>query len=90
MKLQGSRVLGELLECKSTGRALEGGSRSTKTWSLIQWYLLYCQENYNKGKEITVTRDRLTWLKATVLKDFQEILKLMGWWNEKNFQMMVR
>lgn len=85
MKLQGSRILGELLKCTSTGRVLEGGSRSSKSWSIIQWYLIYCQENKNKGKEITITRDRLTWLKATVLKDFEEILKKMGWWNDKHF-----
>lgn len=81
--MKASRVLSDLLVCKKTGRVLEGGSRSTKTWSVIQWLMLYCQQN--KGKEITISRDRLTWLKATVFKDFKEVLNTQGWWNESKW-----
>lgn len=82
-KIQGSRVLNELRQSTATGHVLEGGSRSTKTYSIIQDILLYCQ--INKDKRITISRDRLTWLKDTVLKDFQDILKQMGWWNENHY-----
>lgn len=80
--MQASRVLNDLLKSTKTGRVLEGGSRSSKTWSIIQWMMLYCQQNRNQGKEITISRDRLTWLKATVFKDFKEVLLTQGWWKD--------
>lgn len=67
------------------GVCLEGGSRSTKTWSVIQGLLVYCQDNRSQAKEITILRDRLSWLKATIFKDFEEILKRLGWWRENNY-----
>lgn len=82
--MQGSRVLNELLKSDKSCFVLEGGSRSSKTWSIIQWLLLYCQENRNQSKEITISRDRLTWLKATVFKDFKEVLIKQGWWRDSN------
>lgn len=82
--MQGSRVLEDLLNNRDKrGFALEGGSRSTKTWSIIQFLLLYCQGN--TGKEITVGRDRLTWNKVTVFRDFKSILTAQGWWNDSKF-----
>jgi len=53
----------------------EGGSRSSKTWSIFQFFL----GKAIAGECITVTivRDKLTWIKSTLLKDFQEIVKLM-------------
>lgn len=80
--MKASRVLDDLMKSDVTGRVLEGGSRSTKTWSIIQWILLYCQSNRNGNKEVTVSRDRLTWLKATVFKDFKEVLLKQGWWRD--------
>lgn len=82
-KIQASRVLDDLLASDKVNFVLEGGSRSTKTWSIIQWLLLYCQKN--QGKEIVISRDRLTWLKATVFKDFKDILKDVGWWRDANW-----
>lgn len=53
----------------------EGGSRSSKTWSIFQFFLGKAVE----GERITITivRDKLTWIKTTLLKDFQEITELM-------------
>lgn len=85
MKIRASRLLHECRSSDKTGIALEGGSRSTKTWTGIQYHLLYCQENKNKGKEITISRDRLTWLKITLMRDFKQILNEWGWWREKHF-----
>lgn len=84
LEVEGSAVFEKLLNSDKSCFALEGGSRSTKTWSIIQWLLLYCQENRNKGKEITISRDRLTWLKATVFKDFKEVLIKQGWWRDSS------
>lgn len=51
---------------------LEGGSRSSKTWSIIQRLLVYAQEN--PGKTFTISRARMTWLRMTLMKDFVEIV----------------
>jgi len=72
---KGTKVLGELQKTDKPVRVLEGGSRSSKTWSIIQWILfVYCVKN--TGKRITITREKLTWLKSTVVKDFQEIVEM--------------
>jgi len=54
----------------------EGGSRSSKTWSIIQFFLIKALA----GEEISVTivRDKLTWIKSTILLDFKKMCKLYG------------
>lgn len=53
---------------------MEGGSRSGKTWAILQNILLLCQSSTNLT--FTISRLNLTWIKATVLKDFEEITEL--------------
>jgi|9_EtaG_2_1085328.scaffolds.fasta_scaffold26104_1 phage terminase large subunit len=50
------------------GLVLPGGTRSTKTISILQWLILYARKNH--GSHIVVARDTLKNLKRTVLKDF--------------------
>lgn len=57
------------------GLLLEGGSRSGKTTDCCQFLIYYCLNN--TGKVITVGRDTLTTLRATLLLDFKQVLK---WW----------
>ena len=64
---------------------LEGGSRSGKTWSIIQFILIYCYGNKNSGKTIIIARDFLTALKSTILPDFKEILLQYGIYRDANF-----
>ena len=54
----------------------EGGSRSTKTYSLCQLMVIYCLQN--SGKVVSIIRKTFPALRATVLRDFIEILKEMG------------
>ena len=54
----------------------EGGSRSSKTYSLCQLMVIYCLQN--SGKVISIIRKTFPALRATVLRDFIEILKEMG------------
>lgn len=54
------------------GFILEGGSRSGKTWSIIQFLIVYL--TINKGKTVTIGRDTLTDLKDTILPDLLEQL----------------
>lgn len=54
----------------------EGGSRSSKTYSLCQLMIIYCLQN--SGKVVSVIRKTFPALRATVLRDFIEILKSLG------------
>jgi len=60
------------------GYVLSGGSRSSKTFSIVQFIITYCQKNANKRKDILIAREQYSDLKKTVLKDFIDILHLYG------------
>ena len=51
----------------------EGGSRSSKTYSICQLVIIYCLQNNHKV--VSVIRKTFPALRATVLRDFIEILK---------------
>ena len=51
----------------------EGGSRRSKTYSLCQLVIIYCLQNNNKV--VSIIRKTFPALRATVLRDFIEILK---------------
>jgi len=48
---------------------LQGGTRSGKSWSVIDFLINYC--HHYKGLEIDIVRDTFTALKATAWKDFE-------------------
>jgi len=55
----------------------EGGSRSSKTYSILQWIIIQMINN-SKRKEpfiVICLRSKLTWLKTTLLADFKSIMK---------------
>lgn len=80
MKIQVSKVFNDIFSNYNPaskdkqGFILEGGSRSSKTWSIIQFIIVYCQLNEGKGKKITCARAKFSWLKPSILADFIEIL----------------
>ena len=51
----------------------QGGSRSSKTYSLCQVLIVYCLQNPNKV--ISIVRKTFPALRATVMRDFFEVLK---------------
>ena len=51
----------------------EGGSRSSKTYSLCQMIIVYCLQN--PQKVVSIIRKTFPALRATVMRDFFEILK---------------
>ena len=55
----------------------EGGSRSSKTYSLIQFFI-FMALNSDDRKRIVLSRKKGTWLNATVWEDFKLILADMG------------
>ena len=54
----------------------EGGSRSSKTYSLCQLILVYCLQN--KGVVVSIIRKTFPALRATAMRDFLEVLKIAG------------
>ncbi len=51
----------------------QGGSRSSKTYSLCQLIIVYCLQNPNKV--VSIVRKTFPALRATVMRDFFEIMK---------------
>lgn len=78
MKLEiiGSRVLRDINSSDKKIVVLEGGARSTKTWSIFQWIVTNCFKETDK--KYTIGRLKMTWVRLTLLDDFHEI------WNKYN------
>jgi phage terminase large subunit len=51
----------------------QGGSRSSKTYSLCQLIIIYCLQN--EDKVVSIIRKTFPSLRATVMRDFFEVLK---------------
>lgn len=63
---------------------LEGGSRSSKTHSIIQFWIEWAYNNKGRNKRVIVSRLKATWLTGTLVKDFIDILKDYGLYDKKN------
>lgn len=58
----------------------EGSSRSTKTFSILQFLIIRCLESQVR---ITACRDKLVWAKSTIVPDFQEVMRTQfGIWDD--------
>jgi phage terminase large subunit len=82
LDLEASTVYEDLIGQINRIMLLEGGSRSTKTWSLCQLIITKCLSE--RDKIWTITRKTLPALKATAMKDFFSVLKAYGLYNEGN------
>ena len=60
-----------------------GGTRSGKTYAILQWLLV--QMISDDGLNVTVVRKTIPSLKRTVIKDFIDILKSLDIWNESDY-----
>lgn len=60
-----------------------GGSRSGKTYAILQTLLIYTRKE--KRKTVTVWRKTRATCKQTVMKDFIRILRSSGLWNEYRY-----
>ena len=60
-----------------------GGTRSGKTYAILQWLLV--QMIAKDGLNVTVVRKTIPSLKRTVIKDFIDILKVLGIWREDDY-----
>jgi phage terminase large subunit len=60
----------------------EGGSRSGKTYSIVQVLISYAIKN--KGTKITIVSRSLPHLKSGAMRDFLEIMDVWGYYKESN------
>lgn len=63
----------------------QGGSRSSKTYSLCQMVIVYCLQNPNKV--VSIVRKTFPALRATVMRDFFEIMKDLEIYEKANHNM---
>ena len=69
--------------CKTRIQVHQGGSRSGKTYSILQGIAELCQVNKNAGLVITITRATLPSLSGSSMRDFFEIIQGQGWYDER-------
>lgn len=63
----------------------QGGARSSKTFSVLQLILIICQ-SAKKPTIFSVVSQSLPHLRRGAIRDFQNILKTDGIWNEENWR----
>jgi len=63
----------------------QGGSRSSKTYSLCQVLTVWCLQNPNKV--VSIVRKTFPALRATVMRDFFEVLKDLNLYEKSNHNM---
>lgn len=72
-----------LVNSKKRFCVLQGAARSSKTWSIIQWVITKCVGEWaGKKKIITISRKTFPALRASVMRDFFEVLDSMGLYDE--------
>ena len=76
-----------LLDSKNRVTHHIGGTRSGKTYAIIQYLIVEALQN---PFAITIVRKTIPSLKKTVMKDFKDILKGLGIWNEDRMNIADR
>ena len=81
MKIKTNKVYRSLVDNPSKIIAHQGGTRSGKTYNILLWIIFdYCARN--QGKIITVCRKAFPSLRATVMRDFLDILRKHDMYSE--------
>ena len=76
-----------LLDSKSRITQHIGGTRSGKTYAVLQFLIVKAIEN---KETITIVRKTIPSLKRTVIKDFKDILQSLNIWQDENFNVTDR
>jgi phage terminase large subunit len=82
LEISGTRLLREMLNTDKRFILHVGGSRSGKTFSILQYILIYCLKN--KFKVITIARKTFPSLRLGAYREFIEILKIYNLYKEEN------
>jgi len=62
----------------------QGGTRSSKTYSASQMFLVLLQKHYGQNKVLSVVRKTTPSIKASVLRDFIEVMNTHKWYDPNN------
>ena len=62
--------------------SLQGSSRSSKTWSIVQLLCVWCHEI--PKTTVSIIRAGMPSIKRTVYRDFRDVMIAFGWWDERN------
>lgn len=76
-----------LLDAKNRITQHIGGTRSGKTYAILQWIIV---EALQTPLTVTIVRKTIPSLKRTVIKDFSDILKGLNIWKDENFNVTDR
>jgi phage terminase large subunit len=87
VKINTTVTFENLLESKSRVTQHIGGTRSGKTYAILQFLIV---EALQIPQAITIVRRTIPSLKRTVIKDFKDIISDIGIWNEENFNITDR
>ena len=60
----------------------QGGSRSSKSYSICQILIVYCLSNPKKG--VSIIRKSFPTLRASIMRDFFSIMKELELYDERN------
>ena len=87
VKINTTVTFENLLESKSRVTQHIGGTRSGKTYAILQFLIV---EALQTTQAITIVRRTIPSLKRTVIKDFTDIIKEIGIWREDDFNITDR
>ena len=81
-KIKTTNVFNKAFRSKTRITCLQGGTRSSKTYSLCQLFIVRCLQE--TGKVFTICRKTLPALKGTAYRDVLQILKELELYKEEN------
>ena len=82
LEIEGNRILDEMLASDHRFILNVGGSRSGKTFAILQFILIYCLKN--KDKIVTIARKTFPSLRLGAYREFMEMLKTYGLYKSEN------
>lgn len=84
-KIQTTRIFRDIEQAVAQGYttiSLQGSARSSKTYNVLIWLIVYCLNHPNT--RLSIVRATLPAIKGSVLVDFKEIIQRMGIYNERS------
>ena len=82
LEIEGNRILDEMLASNHRYILNVGGSRSGKTYAILQYILIYCLKN--KDKVVTIARKTFPSLRLGAYREFIDMLKTYDIYKQEN------
>jgi phage terminase large subunit len=82
LNISGTPVLNELIKSNKRFVLSVGSSRSSKTFSMLQWIVIECLKRSNQGIYISVVRASFPSLRRTVYREFVDLLKSLNMYSD--------